>query len=228
LIHYMLSQVNIASIAFRLFLSIILCGAIGMERGLRNRPAGFMTYLLVGCGSALIMITNQYIATIYTNVDPTRMASQVVSGIGFLGAGTIITTSKNEIRGLTTAAGIWAAAAVGLAVGIGFYGGAIIGSIFIIFSLMYLKKIDLYIKTHAKTMEIYLEYNEEFSMQNLSLYTDQSHFEIFDMEAGKIKTLNGEFGTLTFDVNFHQKVNHIKIIEEIRQLPGILYVREVA
>ncbi len=228
MIHYMLSQVNIASIAFRLFLSIILCGAIGMERGLRNRPAGFMTYLLVGCGSALIMITNQYIATIYTNVDPTRMASQVVSGIGFLGAGTIITTSKNEIRGLTTAAGIWAAAAVGLAVGIGFYGGAIIGSIFIIFSLMYLKKIDLYIKTHAKTMEIYLEYNEEFSMQNLSLYTEQSHFEIFDMEAGKIKTLNGEFGTLTFDVNFRHKVNHIKIIEEIRQLPGILYVREVA
>jgi putative Mg2+ transporter-C (MgtC) family protein len=228
LIHYMLSQVNIASIAFRLFLSIILCGAIGMERGLRNRPAGFMTYLLVGCGSALIMITNQYIATIYTNVDPTRMASQVVSGIGFLGAGTIITTSKNEIRGLTTAAGIWAAAAVGLAVGIGFYGGAIIGSIFIIFSLMYLKKIDLYIKTHAKTMEIYLEYNEEFSMQNLSLYTEQSNFEIFDMEAGKIKTLTGEFGTLTFDVNFHHKVNHIKIIEEIRQLPGILYVREVA
>jgi len=224
----MLSQVNIASIAFRLFLSIILCGAIGMERGLRNRPAGFMTYLLVGCGSALIMITNQYIATIYTNVDPTRMASQVVSGIGFLGAGTIITTSKNEIRGLTTAAGIWAAAAVGLAVGIGFYGGAILGSIFIIFSLMYLKKIDLYIKTHAKTMEIYLEYNEEFSMQNLSLYTEQSQYEIFDMEAGKIKTLNGEFGTLTFDVNFRHKVNHLKIIEEIRQLPGILYVREVA
>ncbi|MDR7811092.1 MAG: MgtC/SapB family protein [Lacrimispora sphenoides] len=228
MIHYMLSQVNIASIAFRLFLSIILCGAIGMERGLRNRPAGFMTYLLVGCGSALIMITNQYIATIYTNVDPTRMASQVVSGIGFLGAGTIITTAKNEIRGLTTAAGLWAAAAVGLAVGIGFYGGAIIGSIFIIFSLMYLKKIDLYIKTHAKTMEIYLEYNEEFSMQNLSLYTEQSQYEIFDMEAGKIKTLNGEFGTLTFDVNFRHKVNHVKIIEEIRQLPGILYVREVA
>lgn len=228
MILYMLSQVNTASIAFRLFLSIILCGAIGMERGLRNRPAGFMTYLLVGCGSALIMITNQYIATIYTNVDPTRMAAQVVSGIGFLGAGTIITTSKNEIRGLTTAAGIWATAAVGLAVGIGFYGGAILGSVFIIFSLMYLKKIDLYIKTHAKTMEIYLEYNEEFSMQNLSLYADDSHYRIFDLEFGKIKTLNGEFGTLTFEVNFRHKVNHTKIIEEMGQLPGILYVREVA
>ncbi|QRV20650.1 MgtC/SapB family protein [Lacrimispora saccharolytica] len=224
----MLSQVNTASIAFRLFLSIILCGAIGMERGLRNRPAGFMTYLLVGCGSALIMITNQYIATIYTNVDPTRMASQVVSGIGFLGAGTIITTAKNEIRGLTTAAGLWAAAAVGLAVGIGFYSGAVLGSVFIIFSLMYLKKIDLYIKTHAKTMELYLEYNEEFSMQHLSLYADQSCYEVFGLEFGKLKTINGEFGTLTFEVNFRHKVNHIKIIEEIRQLPGILYVREVA
>ena len=228
MIHHMLSQVNTASIAFRLFLSIILCGAIGMERGLRNRPAGFMTYLLVGCGSALIMITNQYIATIYTNVDPTRMASQVVSGIGFLGAGTIITTAKNEIRGLTTAAGIWAAAAVGLAVGIGFYAGAVLGSVFIIFSLMYLKKIDLYIKTHAKTMEIYLEYNEEFSMQNLSLYADRSCYEVFDLEFGKLKTINGEFGTLTFEVNFRHKVNHIKIIEEIGHLPGILYVREVA
>lgn len=228
MILYMLLQVNIASIAFRLFLSIILCGAIGMERGLRNRPAGFMTYLLVGCGSALIMITNQYIATIYTNVDPTRMAAQVVSGIGFLGAGTIITTSKNEIRGLTTAAGIWATAAVGLAVGIGFYGGAILGSVFIIFSLMYLKKIDLYIKTHAKTMELYLEYNEEFSMQNLSSYADHSQYQIFDLEFGKIKTLNGEFGTLTFEFQFHQKVNHTIIIEEIGHLAGILYVREVA
>lgn len=115
-------------------------------RGNRNgkgfkKPTGrFYDLPSGGVRLSLIMITNQYIATIYTNVDPTRMASQVVSGIGFLGAGTIITTAKNEIRGLTTAAGLWAAAAVGLAVGIGFYGGAIIGSIFIIFSLMYLKK----------------------------------------------------------------------------------------
>ena len=72
-----------------------------MERGLRNRPAGFMTYLLVGLGSTLIMITNQYIVTLYSDIDPTRMAAQVVSGIGFLGAGTIITTSKNQIP-LTT------------------------------------------------------------------------------------------------------------------------------
>lgn len=75
------------------------------------------------------MITNQYIADKYVGIEPTRMAAQVVSGIGFLGAGTIITTSKREIRGLTTAAGLWAAAAVGLAIGIGFYPAAVIGKI---------------------------------------------------------------------------------------------------
>lgn len=103
----LLSEVNVISIFVRMVLAMILCGAIGIERGIKNRPAGFMTYLLVGCGSTLIMITNQYIAEKYPGVDPARMAAQVVSGTGFLGAGTIITTSKKEVRGLTTAAGLW-------------------------------------------------------------------------------------------------------------------------
>lgn len=85
------------SITFRLLLSMILYGLVGMERGFRNRPAGFITYILVGMGSTIIMITNQYTATVFPGSDPTRIAAQVVSGIGFLGAGTIITTSKNEI-----------------------------------------------------------------------------------------------------------------------------------
>lgn len=156
-----LSEINVISIFVRMVLAMILCGVIGIERGIKNRPAGFMTYLLVGCGSTLIMITNQYIADNYVGIDPTRMAAQVVSGIGFLGAGTIITTSKREIRGLTTAAGLWAAAAVGLAIGIGFYSAAVIGTVLIMLSLIWLKKIDAYVKTHARVIEIYLEYNRE-------------------------------------------------------------------
>jgi len=174
------------------------------------------------------MITNQYIVTLYSDIDPTRMAAQVVSGIGFLGAGTIITTSKNEIRGLTTAAGIWATAAVGLAVGIGFYSGAIIGGIFIIGSLMFLKKIDVYIKTHAKTMEIYIEYDEAFSMQSLTNYSDNNGYEIFDIEVGRLKTINGEYGTMSFVIDFRQKVNHSLITNQIKQLSGVSYIREIA
>lgn len=228
MINEILSQVNVVSVTLRLLLSIILCGIIGIERGLRNRPAGFMTYILVGMGSTLIMITNQYISTIYSGIDPTRMAAQVVSGIGFLGAGMIITTNRNEIRGLTTAAGIWATAAIGLAVGIGFYSGAILGCGLIIFSLVFLKKIDIYIKEHAKMMEIYLEYCEEFSMKNLSAYVDENGYKIYDIEFGRLKTINKEYGTLSFMIDFKHKENHKQIIEEIRGLEGVAYIREIA
>lgn len=228
MINEILSQVNVVSVTLRLLLSIILCGIIGIERGLRNRPAGFMTYILVGMGSTLIMITNQYISTIYSGIDPTRMAAQVVSGIGFLGAGMIITTNRNEIRGLTTAAGIWATAAIGLAVGIGFYSGAILGCGLIIFSLVFLKKIDIYIKEHAKMMEIYLEYCEEFSMKNLTAYVDENGYKIYDIEFGRLKTIDKEYGTLSFMIDFKQKENHKQIIEEIRGLEGVSYIREIA
>lgn len=223
-----LSEINVISIFVRMVLAMILCGVIGIERGIKNRPAGFMTYLLVGCGSTLIMITNQYIADKYVGIDPTRMAAQVVSGIGFLGAGTIITTSKREVRGLTTAAGLWAAAAVGLAIGIGFYSAAVIGTVLIMLSLIWLKKIDAYVKTHARVIEIYLEYNREFSMKKLLDYFEEQQYELFDMEIGKIKTLDGELGNLNFMLDLKQKVNHGILISQIEDISGITNVREVA
>lgn len=197
-----LSEINVISIFVRMVLAMILCGAIGIERGIKNRSAGFMTYLLVGCGSTLIMITNQYIADKYVGTDPTRMAVQVVSGIGFLGAGTIITTSRREIRSLTTAAGLWAAAAVGLAIGI--------------------------VKTHARVIEVYLEYNREFLMKKLLDYFEEQQYELFDMEIGKIKTLEGELGNLNFMLDLKQKVNHGILISQIKEIPGITNVREVS
>ena len=131
-----LQQMNLITIIFRLALSLLLGGLLGTERGLRNRPAGFMTYVLVALGSTLFMLTNQYISLLFPETDPTRLAAQVVSGIGFLGAGTIMVTRKDEIRGLTTAAGLWVAAGLGLAVGVGFYSGAIAGCAFSVFSLV--------------------------------------------------------------------------------------------
>ena len=223
-----LYEINIVSVSVRMVMAMIFCGIIGIERGIKNRPAGFMTYLLVGCGSALIMMTNQYIAGCYTEIDPTRMAAQVVSGIGFLGAGTIITTAKKEIRGLTTAAGLWASAAIGLAIGIGFYSGAVIGEILILFSLLWLKKIDVYIKTHAKVIEIYLEYNTDFLLKNLTEYLDKEKYELFDLEIGRVKTLNEEFGSMKFMLDLKRKVNHTDVMEEINKITGITNIREVA
>ena len=131
-------EVTYLAIVVRILAAVILGGIIGLERGLKNRPAGLRTYMLVCVGSCLIMLTNQYIYQMYNVGDPVRMGAQVVSGIGFLGAGTIVVTRRNQIKGLTTAAGLWAAAAVGLAVGIGLYEAAILGGlvIFLVLSLV--------------------------------------------------------------------------------------------
>src|SRR5690554_4598709 len=100
-------------------------GILGLDREFKNRPAGLRTFMLVCIASTLVMITNQYVLEVYShlNIDPTRMGAQVISGIGFLGVGTIIVTRRNHVKGLTTAAGLWASACIGLAIGIGFYSG---------------------------------------------------------------------------------------------------------
>lgn len=220
-------ELNVYSIVLRMFMSLVFGGIIGIERGLKNRPAGFMTYVLVSCSSTLIMITNIYLSTLFPSVDPTRLAAQVVSGIGFLGAGTIITTKRNEIRGLTTAAGLWTAAGIGIAIGSGFYIGATVGLFFIMTALVGLRKLDLYIKQHAKAMEIYIEYDHEFVTDQLIEFAQNRGYYIFDVEIGRIKTLKGELGTITFEMDLKRKENHWKVIQDIRELAGIISIREV-
>lgn len=128
-----LREINLASVCLRIVLSLIIGGILGLERGRKNRPAGFRTYILVCLGSTLVMMTNQYVYQVFGTSDPTRMGAQVVSGIGFLGAGTIIVTGRQQIKGITTAAGMWTSACCGLAIGIGFYEGAIAGGIIVFF-----------------------------------------------------------------------------------------------
>ena len=152
-----LREVTITAVVFRIVLAFILGGILGMERGLKQRPAGLRTYMLVCVGACLIMLTNQYVVQVSGTGDLVRMGAQVVSGIGFLGAGTIIVTRHNQIKGLTTAAGLWSAAAVGLAAGIGFYEAATVGAVFIFMILAALTNLDS--RMHRKTdhFEMYTE-----------------------------------------------------------------------
>jgi len=129
--------------AARLLLAVLLGGFIGYEREHTNRPAGFRTHILVCAGAALVMATSEYMVRRYSisAVDPARLGAQVISGIGFLGAGTIIRDGVN-VRGLTTAASLWAVSCVGIAVGCGFYLGAVIATILIFITLITLKKAE--------------------------------------------------------------------------------------
>ena len=138
-------MIDYLDILVRLLLSIILGGMIGFERESHNRPAGFRTHILVCAGSALIMMLSAYGFTEQLSagfdVDPSRIAAGVVTGIGFIGAGTIL-QQRGSIRGLTTAATIWVVSGVGLAVGIGFYLGAVATTVFVLASLLTLRRFE--------------------------------------------------------------------------------------
>ena len=146
---------NIAywEIALRLLLAVVLGGLIGFERESHNRPAGFRTHILVCSGSALIMMVSAYGFTGQIGAgfeaDPGRIAAGVVTGIGFLGAGTIL-QQRGSVRGLTTAASIWVVSGVGLAVGIGFYLGAVITTALVLISLLLLRRTEKYFFAHRR------------------------------------------------------------------------------
>ncbi len=143
-------------IVIRLITAAILGGLIGMERENRRRAAGFRTHILVSVGAALAMVSSEYIFNLYkgvTNLDPARLGAQVISGIGFLGAGTIIREGPN-VQGLTTAATLWAVSCVGIAAGIGFYEAAIVATVIIYLTLVVLRKFENVINKSDSTIKL--------------------------------------------------------------------------
>jgi len=196
----------------RLILSGILGVVIGMERERYNRPAGARTYALVCMGSALIMLISEYMYEIYPGkIDPTRLGAQVISGIGFLGAGTILKDGVT-VRGLTTAAGLWVMSCIGLATGAGFYSGAVIATVLIYFILLFLRKL---IFSHSSRRNIHiLTKNIEDAYGCITKEMEEQKCSVFSTE---ILSKHKDFTEMRVVVMMHkdQKRNEY-IIERLR------------
>ena len=161
-----LRDLNVLSVCVRLLLAMAFGGTIGFERGIRQRAAGLRTHMLLCVGAASTMLVSQYIYASYGVGDPARLSAQVISGIGFLGAGTIIVTRRNQIKGLTTAATLWATACMGLAVGVGFYECALAIYVILIFILLLVNVVDTkYLKIPTSTA-LYLEVRRDVGLGN--------------------------------------------------------------
>ena len=157
-----LRSFNIWTVAIRLALCVIMGGIIGTERGRQGRAAGMRTHILVCMGAALATMMGFYITEVLQlDGDPMRISAQVVSGIGFLGVGTIMLKGRFQITGLTTAAGLWCAAAIGLALGAGFYEGAIIAFIFSVATVTFLHKLEYKFIKRYRRFGIYVEISSD-------------------------------------------------------------------
>lgn len=223
----LLADVNFISTSIRLLLSLLCGGILGMERGIKNRPAGFRTYMLVCMGATLVMITNQYMAERYAIVDPARMGAQVISGIGFLGAGTIIVTGRKKVHGLTTAAGLWAAACVGLAIGIGFYSGAIIGCVLTFVIMALLHNLDDKVTASARVLYLYVELASVDKLSAFLDYIKQNEFKLSDFEITRSKGIKESSIGVLLTLRSLTRMTHVEIVERLSKADGIVYLEEI-
>lgn len=171
------------SVCLRMVLAVICGGIIGVEREYKRRPAGFRTHILICLGAAITTLTSQYLALVMDyETDMARLGAQVVAGVGFIGAGTIIVTRRQRVKGLTTAAGLWAAAIVGLAIGAGFYEGGISAALLILILEMYFSKMEYRILDLTPEVILYMEYRDKKSLDTVLDFFSRKNVKVLNME----------------------------------------------
>ena len=221
-----LSTINDTTIVLRLVMSVLLGGIIGFERGRAGRPAGLRTHILVCMGSTLAIMTNQFVFEKYNVSDPTRIAAQVVSGIGFLGAGTIIVTGRHQVKGLTTAAGLWATACMGLAIGIGFYKAAIVSCLLIAFATIVLHRFDNMMLSKSKMLDVYIEIKKTTPMNKV---LDQ--IKMNEISIDSLEMVRASYDTNAFAVIMTLRLKHQRIrldtIASICAIEGVEFAEEI-
>lgn len=220
-------EITWLAIVVRILASIVVGGLIGMERGMKNRPAGLRTYMLVCVGACLIMLTNQYIFQFTGAGDPMRLGAQVVSGIGFLGAGTIVVTKHNQIKGLTTAAGLWASAGVGLAFGIGFYEAALTASIGIYTILTILQRWEHRVHKKVRLLDVYIELANSASLSEFTQQLRALNLQIEAIQFEPDSSVENNSRAIVFTLKSLKREDHFLLLKKIKGLSGIVHLEEL-
>ena len=217
-------ELTLTGIVIRVLVSILLGGIIGVERGMKNRPAGLRTYMLVCLGSCVVMLINQYTTQVFGIGDPVRLGAQVISGIGFLGAGTIVVTSHNQIKGLTTAAGLWASACIGLAIGIGLYEVAIIAGIGVFLVLTVLHECDYYMRSRTRMVDVYIELEQTVNLGKFIRAIRELGLEISTIQREHDTAYGDEVLSFTATVKGQKKTHQAELVRILRKQEGVKYL----
>ena len=211
------------SVLLRL-LTATLCGAaIGIERSMKNRPAGFRTHILVCLGGAVAAVTAHFIyLVLQLPTDVTRLGGQVITGLGFIGAGTIIVTKKMSIKGLTTAAGLWTTGIVGLAAGSGFYEGALLGTALVLLTESTLARLGARIRPGPE-FALELLYNDMDALTATMRYCKDKRMSIRNLQ---IQTLEDGYAAYEATIILRGSIKPYELIEQLSKMPGIVSVSE--
>ena len=232
-------ELNFLSVLLRLALAMMFGGFIGFERGRKRRAAGLRTYMLVCLGATLTMLLGQYeyqmltgpwteiAAEVGTRVDVARFGAQVINGIGFLGAGTIIVTGRQEVKGLTTAAGLWASACTGLAIGAGFYECVGLSFALIFLSIRVLPVIEAAIVEGARNMNIYVEFQSLDDVGAIINRIKLLGIQIFEVDIDRGSENRFRHPSAVFTIRLQKQQPHTMVLTAISELETVFAIEEI-
>ena len=226
---------NPASVFLRLALAMFFGGVIGLERDKKRRAAGFRTHMLVCIGAALTMILGEYqydlVQTIWAgtgaSVDVSRISAQVVNGVGFLGAGTVVITGRQNVKGLTTAAGLWASAGAGLAIGAGYYECVLMAFLAMLLVVRVLPAIEHSIVERSRYMNIYIEFESPDHIGKIVNQMKSENVRVFEVEMTQVHLDGRSRPGAIFSVLLKQKKTHGKLLASLSEVEGIHFIEEI-
>lgn len=212
-----------SNIMIRMLISLVLGTVIGIDRGAKRRGGGARTTITVCLGSSMVMFLEQYLQVLYPGqLDISRIAAQVISGVGFLGAGSIL-VSRHQIKGLTSAASIWTCACVGLAVGIGFIDGAVILTCFWLIGVHLVPYIESRVYKHSRYMTLYIEVlsGKEITLISRRLKEEQCFIDTFVVDKPKAKGQCFQIVTTIRIPRGSTKETYLRTLEEIKGVESV-------
>jgi putative Mg2+ transporter-C (MgtC) family protein len=222
------NELNALEVLLRLSLAVLVGGVIGIERGTHGHTAGFRTHILVCVGSALAMMTNQYIVVYLDQfTDIARLGAQVITGVGFLGVGTIIVTGRHRIKGLTTAAGLWASACLGLAAGIGFYFGAILAAVLVITALGLLPKLEGHLYEKSRVFDLYAEIMSMGALKEFKNTAGEMGISVCNVHISQDVPMTAGAASLYFTVRIPRGRTKGEVLSILEGADFVYFVEEV-
>ena len=220
-------NIDVLTVSVRLIVALLCGGIIGIERERKQRPAGFRTHILICIGAAMTTLTSQYISfELQATTDLARLGAQVIAGIGFIGAGTIIVTKRKNVKGLTTAAGLWASAIVGLCAGAGFIEGSLITTVIIVIAELFLSRFEYFMISNSRTINIFVEYNDQSMLTTIIDTVKENSSYIRDIEITKSSN-EVTNSCAIFSLQMPRKTSHDKMLNAIANLDGVVSVEEL-
>ena len=220
-------DLNMASVAVRLVMATLLGSFVGMERAHKRYAAGIRTFALVCLGSALATMIGMYFGEMDAfGSDVGRIPAQILCGIGFLGAGTIIVTERKQVKGLTTAAGLWVTATMGMAIGAGFVWAALICFLLIFLTTYYMYYMSRYVENHTRTIEMYVEI-ERKGVEPFLVFLKECGYVITSIERRKDETILENDIALRVELDMLKKRNHAEVLDEILTVESVHYIEEM-